>query len=147
MDELIRLIERVWPYVITSVPGAWALWKVWVGGQALVRADRTDLIKIAQEAAGAVIEDLREETDRLRARLEEVERELSDLQKRHTDMIADKDAKITMLEGENRQLLAQIDAYRDILARHGIPEPVQGQAYYVVTREGQLEPAASAPTP
>lgn len=101
--------------------------------------DRADLVKIAQEAAGAVIKDLRDEIDRahddrdhLRRRLEEVEDELADFRRLHDAMIAEKDAELTILRGENRQLRAMLDSHRRMMEANGLTPPLMSEQFWIV---------------
>lgn len=101
--------------------------------------DRADLVKIAHEAAGALIKDLREEIERgnedrdqLRRRLEEVENELADFRRKHDAIMADKDAELAILRGENRQLRAMLDSHRRLLEANGISLPLLRDQFYFV---------------
>ena len=114
--DLPALVEKMWPYALVAAPGILAAWKAWA-------TQRSDLVKIAQDAAGAVIEQLRKEADRLAARLKQVEDELASLRREHAQMIAQKDAQIALLEGEKRQLTAKVEALQRVLAAHGWGEP------------------------
>lgn len=108
------------------------------------RRDRADLIRLAQEAARATIDDLRIEIDRgnasqdrLRARVEEVEREFADFRRKHDDMIEAKDAELVMLRGEVRQLRTVIDSYQRLMRANGIePPPLTQQFWSVPSGDG-----------
>lgn len=150
MEQLFSFIERAWPYALVAGPGLFALWKYYRDAELAKarlgvedRRDRQDLIKIAQEAAGEVIDELRQEAARLRERLETVEAELQKVRKDNADMMAAKDAKITMLEGENRQLQQRLRACEHLLERHHIPAPRQGETYWEMD-DGGLRPIETA---
>lgn len=113
--DLPALVEKMWPYVLVASPGLLAAWKAWA-------TQRSDLVKIAQDAAGAVIQRLLEEVGRYADRLERVEQELADLRREHAQVIAQKDAQIALLEGEKRQLTAKVEALQRVIAAHGWPE-------------------------
>lgn len=116
----LHLLKEWWPFIIVAAPGFYAVWKSDRENKRADRKDKADLVKIAQEAAGAVIQSLRD-------RLDEVEAELAELRKEHTRMIADKDAKITLLEAELRRWKAIATSYERTLAQHDIPHPKPGQ--------------------
>lgn len=126
--------------------GGWAAYvKAWYDGRAAraratveAQTSRTSLLQVAQDAVSSMIQSLRE-------RLEDIEGELASLRKEYADMQQAKDARITLLEGEKRQLEMQINAYRNILRRNNIPEPVVSTPYYEA-HDGQLE-AIGAPLP
>lgn len=142
MDDALSVVVRLWPYAIVLAPGVWALYLRWSDVRKGRVTDRRDLLALAQEAAGEVIAVLREETDRLRGRVEELEAEIAELQKRHIDMIADKDAKILMLEGELRQAKAEVEAYRRLLIANNINPPPMNHT--LVVERGSVQPAAEA---
>lgn len=147
MNDALLFIEKGWPYAIVAAPGLFATVKLLLdaqkaeaAGQREDRRDEQQLIKIAHEAATAVIEELRAESDRLRDRLTEVEAELTSLRKEHAEMMANKDARIQFLEGEKRNLEMTLLAYEDLLRRHGIEPPKRGQPYWEM-HDNQLRPA------
>lgn len=121
-----------WPILVAAGPGVWAIWRDFRQRRKDGTRDKADLVRIAQEAAAAVISDLREEAQRLRDRLDKTERE-------HMEMIAAKEARITMLEGELRHQKMENEALRDLLTRNGIPAPKQSTPYYEI-RNGELLP-------
>jgi hypothetical protein len=135
VDPFFQILEKAWPFLIVGAPGLFAAWKAWT-------TQRSDLVKIAQDAAGAVIQSLRDEAVRLAKRLEQVESELDELRKEHAQMMANKDARITLLEGEQRQLQAQVEAYRRILASHDLPDP--GRPAFFELQGGALKPHGDA---
>lgn len=144
VNDLLRLVERLWPYLIVLIPGVWALWLRWTDRAKGRVTQRAELIKIAEEAAGNQIGRLEAEIDRHRERIEELEAELGTLQRQHTQMIADKDAKIALLEGQCRQLAAQVAAYEELLERNNIPVPQQSKPYWTV-EGGALVPIPTGP--
>jgi chromosome segregation ATPase len=110
---------------------------------AVERRQRTDLVRIAQDAAAGVIGDLREDIDRerdehrqTRRRVAELEGELGQLRKDYATMTADKDAKIALLEGTIRMKDAEINGLREIIRRADLPLPRQSQPYWDVGPEG-----------
>lgn len=135
MDSPFHLLEQSWPFLVVGAPGLFAAWKAWT-------TQRNDLVKIAQEAAGSVIQSLRDEALRLSDRLAQVEDELDELRKEHAQMMANKDAQISLLEGEKRQLQAQVEAYRRILAAHDISDPAR-PAFFEL-KGGGLNPMGEA---
>jgi chromosome segregation ATPase len=140
-----ELLREFWPYLIVATPGVFAVWRQWQAGRRADRKDRGDLVKIAQAAAGEVIETLRAETKRLSERVEELEGEIQDLRKEHSRMLADKDAKITLLEGELRQWKTTAEAYERLLEAHGIPHAKLSQTIWEAKGAGlvpQTSPAA-----
>lgn len=113
-------------------------------GEKSQKKERLDLAAIAQDAVKDLIKDLREELDRgnkdrdqLRHRLEEVEHELADFRRKHDAMIADKDAELTLLRGENRQLLAMLESYRRLMKANGIEPPPVTQQFWSVPTQGK----------
>lgn len=130
--EIIAAIKAAWPYAIVAAPGVWALWKVWVEGKKASRKERADLIQIAQQAAAAVIKDLRDEADRLRERVEELEGEVTELRKEHADSIAAKDAELSLVRGHLRQAHATLEAYERLLTQHDIPHEKPTMPYWRV---------------
>jgi len=147
-----ELFNLVAPYVFGG--GGWvALAKIYLDGRtagqqraATASRERTDLVKIAQEAAGEVIEDLRSENKRVRDRLADIEREFGAFRRAHDVMVADKDAKIALLEGTIRMKDAELEGLRDVIRRAGLPLPLQGQPYWEM-RDGRLEPIQQEPLP
>lgn len=136
-----QLLHELGPYLLGS--GGLGLWiKAWHDA----RKQRTDLVTIAQEAAGEVIEDLRTENKRVRDRLADIEREFGEFRKAHDVMVADKDAKIALLEGTIRMKDAELEGLRDVIRRAGLPMPKQGQPYWEM-RDGRLMPVAQEPLP
>lgn len=168
--DVAHLANQLWPTVFNGAVIA-ACIKLWFDARkdrreaekarvGVEQQQRTDILKIAQEAAAGVIEDLREDVDRerkLRAeqraenerislRLEKVEREFAEFRKVHDMMIADKDAELTLLRGENRQLKAVVDAYERLLSEHNIPHrrPALNPIWEVSS--GEAKPIASETT-
>ncbi len=131
-------MERAWPFLLVAGPGFFALYRQWATNRRADRRDRGDLIRIAQEAAGKVIEGQSEEIERLRQRIEEVEEELGELRRKHADQLAEKDAKILLLEGELRTAWAQVAAYERLLVAHDIPHAKPGQTVWEAREEGVI---------
>lgn len=140
MEELTGFIRGVWPYLVTASPAAWLLYLRWSDSKKQFRAERADLIQIAQEAAGHVIGDLRAEIDRLRTEMAELHTEIATARKEHAVMLAQKDAEITMLRGELRQREALLEAYERVLKANNIDPPKQNRTW--VLDGGELHPAA-----
>ena len=132
--DLPTAIEKYWAHVTLAVGGAWAVFRALLEERAKRRTDqaataaaeaasRLDLAKYAQEAAAEVIRTLREEIARLAEEVDEVRREMRDMQQEHARMIASKDAELAVERARVRQLEAQVEAYRRAFAERGIPEP------------------------
>jgi hypothetical protein len=128
--DVIHFAREAWPYLLVGAPGVWAVYKQWTARQDANRKDRGDLVKIAQDAAGAVIQDLRDEGDRLQKRVDSLEAELSAVRKEHSETVAAKDAKILMLEGQLRQALAAADAFDRLLTANDIPHSPPTRPYF-----------------
>lgn len=136
MHDVGDLARTLWPFLVVAAPGLFAVWRQWTVGQQAHRKDRADLVKIAQEAAGAVIQSLRD-------RLDEVEAELAELRKEHVKMLSEKDAKITLLEGEKRGLEAYAQSLERRLDELGIEYPkCAGLMGYFVS-DGSVRPQIS----
>lgn len=118
--DAAELLTKGWPFAVAAAPGAWAVYKTWRSGQKTTRRERVDLIKIAEEISAKAIE-------RLQARVEALEAELTELRKEHADTISAKDAELALLRGELRQAWALADAYERKLTEAGIPheKPMQ----------------------
>lgn len=146
--DLPTAIEKYWSHAAALAAGAFAAWKATREAREKRRTDdiaaatarhvaKLDLTKLAQQAAADVINTLREELSRLSGELDEVRDELRDLQREHVKMVAEKDAKIALLEGRNRQLEATIAAHRRMMLAAGMelpPEP----AFFEI-RDGELK--------
>lgn len=147
--DLPTAVEKYWSHAVLVVGGVYTAWKAGREMRDKRRTDdiaaatarhvaKLDLTKLAQQAAAEVINTLREEVSRLSGELDEVRDELRDLQREHLRMMADKDAKIALLEGRNRQLEATIAAHRRMMLAAGMelpPEP----AFFEI-RNGELKP-------
>lgn len=145
--DLPTAIEKYWSHAVLVVGGIFTAWKATrearekrqtdaLAAAAARHAVKLDLTKLAQEAAADVITTLREEIARLSGELDQVRDEMRDLQREHLRMMADKDAKIALLEGRNRQLEASIAAHRRMMLAAGMdlpPEPA-----FFVLRGGEL---------
>lgn len=105
---------------------------------------RTDLVRIAQDAAGAVIADLRKEADRLREQLDKLDAEFATFRKAHDTMIADKEAELALLRGKVRALEATVDAYERLLTANNIPHEKPAQPFFEL-RESELWPMPPQP--
>lgn len=117
--DLPTAIEKYWSHALAVAGGVFAAWKAWremrekkrgdeIAEAAARHAAKVDLTELAQEVAGEVVNMLREEVARLREQVIAVQNELRDLRREHVRLMADKDAKIALLEGRERQLLAEI---------------------------------------
>lgn len=144
MNDVVSLLEKGWPYLVVATPGVFAVVKqvldarrIKAAGRREERRDEQQLIKIAHEVATAAIEGLRK-------RLADVEAKLSALRKEHSEMMAHKDARIQLLEGEKRNLQMTLLAYEDLLRRHGIELPVQSQPYWEFS-DNEMRQAAPDP--
>lgn len=134
--EALQFLERAWPFLLVAAPGAFAVYRQWSTNRRADRRDRGDLIRIAQEAAAAVIKTQQEEIERLRQRIDEVEEELGELRRKHADQLAEKDAKILLLEGELRTSWSQVRAYERLLEANNIPHAKPGQTLWEAREEG-----------
>lgn len=147
--DLPTAIEKYWSHAAALAGGIYAAWTKSreirdkrrtedIAAATARHVARLDLTKLAQQAAAEVINTLREEVARLSGELDGVREELRDLQREHMRMLADKDAKIALLEGRNRQLEASIAAHRRMMLAAGMelpPEP----AFFEI-RDGELKP-------
>jgi septal ring factor EnvC (AmiA/AmiB activator) len=95
---------------------------------------RTDLVKIAQEAAAGVITELRKECQRLQVEITSLEREVHQLRRQ----VAERDARTLFLEGELRQTQALLGAYERLLDAHDIPHSKPGQPVWQAKDGGLL---------
>ena len=149
--DLPTAIEKYWSQTVVAAGGLWIAVKAgaaaikWLvdtkeretaaAAAAAVqeRKDKVDALKLVEEIYGELIGNLREEVDRLAQKLDEVRDEMR-------RMMIDKDAQISLLEGEKRRLQAKVDAYRRILISHGWedPEPMTFDALQVA-HDGQLK--------
>jgi len=141
--DAFQVLERMWPFLLVAAPGFFAVYKQWTTNRGAERRDRGDLIKIAQDAAGAVIKTQQDEIERLRERIEEVEEELADLRREHARQIAEKDAKILLLEGELRTAWSQVEAYERLLEANNIPHAKPRQTVWEARGTG-VKPASGA---
>lgn len=126
------LFKQLWPYAIVAAPGLWAVWKQLSSGQAASRKERIDLVRLAEEVSANAIKELREDNAALRGRLDEIEEEFAAFRRTHDGMIADKDAELALIRGENRQLKALLEAYERLLEANGIPHEKPMQPYWRV---------------
>lgn len=139
----LAIFLQAWgPWITGLAVGTLPWLKLWSDSQAAHRKDRADLVKIAQEAAASVIKDLRDEADRLQDRVAALEDELSTLRRDHAETVAAKDAKITLLEGQLRQALAESQAYHRLLSANGIVHAPPKQTFYEL-EGGEVQPLVS----
>lgn len=143
--DLPQLLKE-WVLPLGGLGGLAASVKLWIDASAARKSEkatkatqRTDLIKIAQDAAGAVIADLRAEVDRLHKQLAEVHAEFGSFRKAHDSMIADKEAELALLRGKVRALEATVDAYERLLTANNIPHEKPAQPFFEL-RESELWP-------
>ena len=130
--DVVALLKADWPNAVAVAGAGWALLKVYTAKREATQKQRTDLVKIAQEAAAGVIDDLQQHIDRLHGRIQALEEELMLARKEHSDTIAAKDAELSLLRGRLRQALANVEAYERLLTANKIPHPQPMQAFYLV---------------
>lgn len=122
--------------------------KVAANAEAAASANaRNDLIKIAQDAAGQVIQNLRDEAESLRERVELLEGELDEMRRRlgqSADSIAAKDAELAMLRGRLRQVLATLVSHESKMTAAGIAFEKHRQEQWMI--EAGDYPAELEPT-
>lgn len=127
------LLQQVGPWLVGG--GAWIpVLKLYLDRRDSARAEaaakrvaRNDLIKIAQEAAGAVIQSLRDDNESLRDELEGVKRDFAEFRETHDAMIRDKDAELSLLRSQVRQAWSFVCSFVRLLDEHGIAheDPIQ----------------------
>lgn len=153
--DLATAIEKYWSHVVAACALVGGAVRWWVSARSKRRAEtvaalaaqhaaKLDLTKIAQEAAHDVVELLRAEVARLSAELDDVRAAMREMQREHLSMMAGKDAKIALLEGEIRQRDAIIEACRRQLAAHGLPLPALSAHYEVSGSPPALRGAVEA---
>lgn len=146
-----QLVQHWGPWLGALLVGSLPFFKFWRDGAtakaregAKRASEQANLIKIAQDVAGDLVKDLREEIkranedrdelrregDQLRRDLEGVKTELAEFRRKHDAMMADKDAELALLRGENRQLLAILESYRRLLEANGIDPPPMTQPFF-----------------
>jgi chromosome segregation ATPase len=159
--DTLQLAKDFWPFLVVLGGGVLGALKWWSSDRqartklvaddradvrqdaAAERKDKAELFRLVQEAAADLLHEAREENDRLRKRLDDLESKLDRLREEYHEMMVSKDGQIALLEGEKRQLEARIHSYEDLLTRHNIPIPVQSQQYWKM-EDGKLKPAAEA---
>lgn len=126
-------LVQAWPLVGGLVAGLLPWIKLALDAKKERGQVRTDLVKIAQEAAAGVIVELRKETQRLQIEINNLEAEIDGLRRQ----VAERDARTMFLEGELRQTKALVGAYERLLDAHEIPHSKPGQPVWEA-REGGL---------
>jgi hypothetical protein len=135
--DALDVAKETWPILagagagVVSFMGAIITWLKWRDDADKLREDaanarekqKGDLVSIAQRVAGELVQDLRDEVKRLRAEVAALESEMLALRKDHADIIAAKDAELTVLRGELRQKDATIDALQRYISANGLPQP------------------------
>lgn len=130
--EPAALLKEWGPFAGAAVVGALPWFKIWRDSRKDRSQERSDLIKIAQDAAKGVIKDLREEVDRLQRQIAELESEMTADRKEHAQTIAAKDAEIALLRGRLRQALATADTYERTLTANNIPHEPPAQPFWLI---------------
>lgn len=138
MDDVGDLLAH-WDKIATLAAGVGFLLSWW----RVTRKDRADLLAYAQAAAREMLAEHRIELDRLRGRLEEVEEELADLRREHVKMLSEKDAKITLLEGEKRGLEAYAQSLERRLDELGVEYPKRAGLMGYFVADGHVQPQIS----
>jgi hypothetical protein len=113
--EAAHLLQAWGPLVGGVAVGLLPWLKLWRDAREAGGRRRADLIKIAQDAAAAVITELREEADRLRVRVGSLEDTVSGLRRElglSADGIAARDAQIALLRARLVEALALAETYR-----------------------------------
>lgn len=113
-----------------GAPGFWAVFKQWDAGRKDGAKQHADLVKIAQEAAAGVIEDLQAHIDRLHTRISNLEAELNEARREHSETVASKDAEIALLRGQVRQWQALAQSYEQKLSQAGIEHELPRQPFW-----------------
>jgi DNA repair exonuclease SbcCD ATPase subunit len=140
--DLPTAVEKYWTQAAALGAAVFTAWRWWVERRDRRRleaeAERTarasaklDLTRLAQEAAGDVVQILREEVGRLAEELSDVRTEMREMQREHIQMIAGKDAELAVARGQIRQLETKCETYRRLLADHGIHVPLAFEAQQV----------------
>jgi hypothetical protein len=112
--------------------------KMWIDGRKVASDERTDLIRIAQDAAASVINSLQD-------RVEALEAELTKFREESDKRLASKDAELSMLRGQLRQWMALAEAYERLLETNNIPHEKPAQPFWRV--EIGHDPSAQVETP
>jgi hypothetical protein len=134
-------ILKEWGPIATGVSVGGLGWlKAWADARHGRGQQRIDLIKIAQEAAGEVIEELRAEIARLRSEIAALERELMEARREHADVLAAKEARLLLLEGEIRHWMQIADTYERQLTEAGVPHEKPAQPIWRVPRSEAANP-------
>lgn len=115
------VVTKYWPVVAGLAVAAWALLRSWFSRRALSEHAKNELVTIAQNAAKGVIRILQDENDRLNARVDLLENDFGKLQTKHAEMMASKDAEITLLRGECREAMTLAMSYEHLLTENSIP--------------------------
>ncbi|WP_091742925.1 hypothetical protein [Phenylobacterium immobile] len=118
MDAL-HLLQAWGPLAGGVAVGVLPWLKLWRDAREAGGRRRADLIRIAQDAASAVITELREEADRLRDRVGCLEDTVSALRRQlglSADGIAARDAEIAGLRARLAEALALAETYRRRIA-------------------------------
>lgn len=151
--DLPTAIEKYWSHAIALAAAIGGVIKWWADARAKRRdalaAERAaeasakiDLAKLAQEAAGEVVQLLREEIARLAGELDDVRASMREMQREHLTMMADKDAKIAQLEGDLRQRDALLEIYRRYMVEQGVVPPLALGHFEVIGDPPTVKPAA-----
>jgi predicted nucleic acid-binding Zn-ribbon protein len=151
--DLPTAVEKYWAQMVAIATGSgWALNR-WLDARSKKRAEavaaiaaraaaKVDLTRLAQEVAAEAIQTLRDELHRQAVEIEELRREIHDIQRDHAKTMAEKDAEITLLRGRIRQLEATIAAHRRQMANAGLPLPAE-PAFFEIA-DGDLRPMGEA---
>ena len=149
--DFVGWVEKHWVHLSGGGAAVWAAAKWWSVSARAGRKDRADLVRIAQDAASQVIQDLRDENTRKGQQIADLERrqdalqnEMTDLRKGHIAMVEAKDARIVLLEAQVRQALATAAAYEKLLEEHGIPHEKPAQPFWLIA-DGHVAHAAASP--
>lgn len=140
--DLPTAVEKYWTHTVAVAAAVWTAWR-WLAerrdrrqleaeaARSARAAAKLDLTRLAQEAAGDVVQILRDEVGRLADELSDVRAEMREMQREHIQMIAGKDAELAVARGQIRQLEAKCETYRRLLADHDIAIPLAFEAQQV----------------
>ncbi len=134
-----------WGLAVLGGAGVFPWIKMWFDGRARrSKADtkqRADLMEIAETAANNALSRLEAEIRRAHTRIAELEAELIEARKEHTEMLAAKEARLALLEGEIRHWMQIADSYERQLTEAGIPHTKPTQPIWRVAASMGVEPS------
>lgn len=121
-------VSKFWPLVAGFAVAIWTITRSWFARHDLSEKAKTTLVAIAQKAAGDVIkmqsDQISIQSNQITAqakRIDQLESEFDGLQKKHSEMMASKDAEITLLRGECREAMTLAMSYERLLTENKVP--------------------------